>query len=385
MGRHRLSGLMIGLLAGLMAGTGALAETITPTSAEQQQIDALKQDEAWFIAHLKGPREVADGFMLDARLQYVLENVTRPSSTPQVQAALRAMYATPAGLAAVRAQLDRYWALRTKITPDMKRTQAINIPLKGQPDIKARLLIPNVPSDKPLPMLIYYHGGGFMFGSADGFERTAQLIANEGKTAVLIVDYRLAPESPYPAAWSDAEATYGWALKQGQAMGFDAKRIALGGDSAGATLAIAVALRAKKAGKRMPKALLLYYPGVDRVNGYPSMDQFGKGYGLDADNLQYLAKQVYPEGVQTTSEDTSAMQADLKGLPATFVVMVGFDPLKDGQKAFSDKLQASGATTTRFLYPTLIHGFLQTSAYVPDADKAATETAKAFGEAMRAK
>ena len=135
----------------------------------------------------------------------------------------------------------------------------------------------------------------------------------------------------------------------------------------------------------MPKALLLYYPGVDRVNGYPSMDQFGKGYGLDSEGLQYLAKQVYPDGVATTSDDTSPMQADLAGLPPTFVVTAGFDPLKDSQKAFVGKLEASGVKTTLMSYPTLIHGFLQTSAYVPDADKAATDTARAFGDFVRAK
>jgi acetyl esterase len=367
-----------GLVAVFMLWGHVQAEPITPTPAEQQQLDFMKQDEAWFIAHLKGPRETADGVALDARLQYVLENTTRPSSTPAVQTALREAYKTPQGRALIRAQLDRYWALRTKTTPEMKRAETIAIPVKDAPDLKARLLVPDVQSDKPLPLLIYYHGGGFMFGSIDGFEPTARLIANEAKVAVLLVDYRLAPENPYPAAWTDAEATYDWALKA-KKLGFDTKHIALGGDSAGATLAIAVALRAKT----KPAALMLYYPGVDLVNDYPSMTTFGKGYGLDADNLTYLAKQVYPDGVAKTSEDTSPMQADLKGLPPTFVISAGFDPLKDGQKAFADKLKAAGVATTTFHYPTLMHAFLQTSGYVPDADKAATETAHALGEALR--
>jgi acetyl esterase len=378
MAMGRFKALGVSLMAGLMLCGHADAAPITPTPAEQQQLDLLKQDEAWFIAHLKGPRETADGLALDARLQYVLENVTRPTSTPAVQASLRELYKTPAGLAAVRAQLDRYWALRTKFTPAMKRTEDIVISRSGQPDLKMRLMIPAVSTDKPLPLLIYYHGGGFMFGGLDGFEPTAQLIANEGRIAVLLVDYRLAPESPYPAAWQDAEAAYDWARVSANKR-FDPKRIALGGDSAGATLAIATALRAKKA----PAALVLYYPGVDRVNDYPSMTAFGKGYGLDADNLTYLAKQVYPEGAKTTPEDTSPMQASLKGLPPAFVITAGFDPLRDGQKAFADRLKASGVRTTTSHYPTLIHGFLQTSAYVPDADKAATETARALGDALR--
>lgn len=367
----------IAAVAALALATSVQAEPITPTPAEQSQLDALNQTEDWFIAHLKGPRESSGDDLLDARLQYVLENVTRPASAPPVQAYLRNSYKTPEGRAATRAALDRYWDLHTLATPEVATEDSM---IAGRDGVQIPIRTYRPASDKPLPVLVYYHGGGFMFGSIDGWDRTVRLIANEAHMIVVSVGYRLAPESPYPAAWNDAEDAYLWAVDQAKTLG--GSTVSVGGDSAGGTLAIAVALRAREGHKPMPAAMLLYYPGVDRVNDYPSIKAFGTGYGLDADNLKYLADQVYPAGVATTSEDTSPMQADLRDLPFAYIVTAGFDPLTDSQAAFSKALFAShnlpgGILETR---TSLIHGFLQTTAYVPDALDAAKTSARDFGK-----
>lgn len=360
----------------LLSGS-ATAAPITPTPAEQAQLDALHQSDDWFIGHLKGPREIADGVMLDARLQYVLENVTRPASTPAVQTYLRNSYKTPEGRLATRTALDRYWALRTQ-SAEVASVTDRSITGRGG-DIALRIYRPI--SDKPLPVLVYYHGGGFMFGSLDAFDPTLRRLSAQAGVIVVSVSYRLAPEAPYPAAWSDAEDAFLWTRANLKALG--ATSVSVGGDSAGATLAIAVALRAKAAHQPGPASLLLYYPGVDLVNDYPSMHAFGTGYGLDADNLKYLADQVYPTGIALPPEDTSPLQADLCGLPQALVVTAGFDPLKDGQKAFAQKLIAANPKSQLLSYPSLIHGFLQTTGYVPAALEAADRSAVAFGDMAR--
>ncbi|ESQ75936.1 alpha/beta hydrolase [Asticcacaulis sp. AC402] len=370
-------------IAALILATPALvtpvwAEPIVATPAEQAQIEALKQPEAWFLANLKGPREVSDGVALDARLQWVLENVTRPASTPAVQAYLRNSYATPQGRAATRTALDRYWALRTAPGPQMA-TEDRTVPGRDGTAIPIRIYRPDgLPTDAPV--IVYYHGGGFMFGGLDAFDPSLRMMAFESKAVVVSVGYRLAPEHPYPAAWNDAEDAYDWVLANRG--GLSGGRIGLAGDSAGGTLAIATALRAREAKKPMPDGLLLFYPGVDRVNDYPSMKDLGAGYGLDADNLKYLADQAYPASVATTAADTSPMQADLCGLPSVRVVSAGFDPLKDSQAAFAASFSAGAECkldATHIRYGTLIHAFLQTTAYVPDADAAARSEAAQFG------
>ncbi|EGF92961.1 alpha/beta hydrolase fold family protein [Asticcacaulis biprosthecium C19] len=366
--------------AALILASPVAAEPIVAIPAEQAQLDALKQPEDWFIAHLKGPREVSDRVALDARLQWVLENVTRPASVPAVQAYLRNTYATPEGRAATRTALDRYWALRTAPGPQMA-TEDRTVPGRDGNAIPIRIYRPDGVA-KDAPVIVYYHGGGFMFGSIEAFDPSVRMIAAEAKAIVVSVGYRLAPEHPYPAAWNDAEDAYDWVAANRLSGG----QIGLAGDSAGGTLAIATALRARDAKKPMAVGLLLFYPGVDRVNDYASMKTLGSGYGLDADNLKYLADQVYPEGVATTSADTSPMQADLCGLPAVRVVTAGFDPLKDSQAAFAAHLSAETKCkldASHVRYGTLIHAFLQTTLYVPDADAAARSEAAQFGRHLR--
>ncbi|MDC7695066.1 alpha/beta hydrolase [Asticcacaulis sp. DXS10W] len=361
--------------------TPLAAEPIVPTPAEAQAVAFMQQDEAWFVAHLKGPREVSEGHTLDPRLQYVLENVTRPAATPAVKAQMRAVYASEAGRTATRAALDRYWATRTAPVEGVLATDR-SIPTRGG-DLPLRIFVPAaLQGVKSAPVLVYYHGGGFMFGSLDAFDPSLRALARDLKMIVVAPGYRLAPEHPYPAAHQDAADAWAWVAAHAAEFGGDVKRLSLGGDSAGGTLALSVALKQKKAATP-PAGLLLYYPGVDRVNNYPSMTELGSGYGLDADNLEYLAAQVYPAGTTPPAEDASPMQADLKGLPATVIVTAGFDPLKDSQRAFADKLSGAGVTVKRLHYPSLIHAFLQTTAYVPAAQKAQTESATLFAQTRK--
>ncbi|MFT3997379.1 MAG: alpha/beta hydrolase [Asticcacaulis sp.] len=379
--KRLLTGL--GLGACLMT-TPVSAEPITPTPQEAQAVAFMQQDESWFISHLKGPREQSEGQLLDPRLQYVLENVTRPAATPQIKAQMRAIYATDAGRAATRTALNRYWATRTAVTEGVLSTDQTLKTRTG--DIPVRIFVPaGLQGVKKAPVLIYYHGGGFMFGGIDAFDPSLRALAQATQTIVVAPGYRLAPENPYPAAFDDAEDAWLWTRKNTTSFGGDPDRIALGGDSAGGTLALSVSLRQLHKKAKAPAALLLYYPGVDRVNAYPSNKELATGYGLDADNLDYLAAQVYPEGVKTTSEDTSPMQADVKGLPPVIMVSAGFDPLKDSQRAFADKLEASGVKVTRRHYPTLIHAFLQTTAYVPAARDAVGETGPLLKQALTKK
>lgn len=343
---------------------------------------ALQQDEAWFIARLKGPRERSEGHLLDARLQYVLETVTRPQSVPQAKAAARAFHSTQAGRDTTRGALERYWASHTAPTEGVSTTDETLKTRDGE--IPVRIFTPDsLKGQTGVPVLVYYHGGGFMFGSLDGFDPAIRAIAKAANVIVVAPGYRLAPEHPYPAAHNDAEDAWLWTQANAARFGGDPARIGVGGDSAGATLALSVALRQIRKPAEVPSGLLLYYAGVDREGHYPSQDEFASGYGLDADNLGYLAGLVYPEGVATTREDTSPLQADLCGLPRAVIATAGFDPLRDSNRAFAAKLEATGVRVETRHYPGLIHGFLQTSAYVPDAKTATDETARLFGAQLR--
>lgn len=361
------------------------AAPIVPTPQEAQAVAFMQQSEDWFIAHLKGPREVSEGQMLDPRLQFVLENVTRPAATPEIKAQMRAVYGSEAGRAATRTALDRYWATRTAPTEGVLSTDQTLKTRDGE--IAVRIFVPaELQGAKKAPVLIYYHGGGFMFGGIDAFDPSLRAMARAAQVIIVAPAYRLAPEHPYPAAHNDAEDTWLWVRQNAAAFGGDPERIALGGDSAGGTLALSVSLRQLKVQKPLPAALLLYYPGVDRVNVYPSNKELATGYGLDADNLEYLAAQVYPAtGPATTSEDTSPMQAELKGLPPVIIASAGFDPLKDSQRAFADRLEVAKVKVTRRHYPSLIHAYLQTTAYVPAARDGTHEPAVLLGDTLRAR
>jgi acetyl esterase len=377
-GRHLSS-----LLCLLLLATGvAYAASPEPTERDLAQLKQLQQPNSWFESNLKGPPEVVDGRKLHPKFQWFLENHGRNPGPRQEQ--LKRWSNDAEYRAQVRTGVDRNWAYRTKITEEMASTEDRTIESGGE-QLALRIYVPRIDEKKKLPVLVYFHGGGWLFGSLDGADRAVRLIANEAKVIVVSANYRLAPEHKLPAPQDDALNVVRWVRKNAASFGADPAQLGVGGDSAGGEMALSVALRLRAAKQKLPSALLLYYPVTDMVRmDWHSFESFGSGYTLDRDFMRLMSMNVFKDPRDAESPDLSPLRAkNLKGLPPTILVSAGFDLLHDQQEAMVERLRADGVKTVWKDYPSVIHGFMQYSGVIDDAETACVETARLFGAAVR--
>lgn len=219
-------------------------------------------------------------------------------------------------------------------------------------DLAARVYRPE--GVGPRPTLVYLHGGGFVIGDLDTHDQTCRRICRDADAVVLSVDYRLAPEHPFPAGVEDAVSAAAWAAAHLDELG-GSDRLAVGGDSAGGNLAALVA-------QAMPERLvgqILLYPSVDPIADYPSRGENGMGYFLDNPTMEWFAGH-YLAGVDLDATDPRLvpMLGSVAGGPPAVVVTAEFDPLRDEGEAYADKLAAAGVPVDRVRYDGLIHGFV---------------------------
>lgn len=213
----------------------------------------------------------------------------------------------------------------------------------------------------PNPLLIYLHGGGFMLGDLDATDGVCRAFVNEADCAVLSVDYRLAPEDPFPAGLLDCYAAAEWAVEYGDAVNVDPERIAVGGASAGGNLAASVSLLSRDRGGPELAHQLLIYPGVRAPVQEPfdSFHENAEGYLLERDAMEYFRENYLRFPTDARNEYAWPMLAsDLSGLPRATVVTAGFDPLRDEGQAYADRLGEDGVDVTHREYETTIHGFV---------------------------
>lgn len=235
-----------------------------------------------------------------------------------------------------------------------------------------------------LPGLVFFHGGGFVLGDLDSHDGLCRTIANDSGCRVVSVDYRLAPEHPFPAAVEDCFAAAQWVAANAAELGIDAGRLAVGGDSAGGNLAAVVAVLARDAGGPKLSFQLLIYP-VTQLGGpdTPSMKENAKGYFLEKASMEWFTRLYCPEPAHRNDARLSPLLTrNLAGLPPAYVVTAGFDPLRDEGKAYADRLDAAGVAVTYVNYPGMIHGFLSFRALVPKAREATAAAAAAVHAAL---
>ncbi|MEI5680801.1 alpha/beta hydrolase [Mesorhizobium sp. CCNWLW179-1] len=212
----------------------------------------------------------------------------------------------------------------------------------------------------PEPVVIYFHGGGFTIGSLDSFDRICRRIASVSGCAVLSVDYRLAPEAPYPAATDDAWTVTQWVAADGSRWGLDTDRIALAGDSAGATLVASTTHRSRITGGPWIRHQTLIYPAVDLTTRlYPSKVENAEGYRLTMSAIEWFYSHYLPDRSRAGEADASPLLADsFAGLPPATVLTAEFDPLRDEGDAYATSLAAAGVPVEHIRIDGMIHGFL---------------------------
>lgn len=246
---------------------------------------------------------------------------------------------------------------------NVQTTRDIKIPGNGV-TIPARVYWPTgYDKAKPAPpVIVYFHGGGFVTGSVGLFDSLTRSIANSAGAIVVSVDYRLAPDHPWPAGPDDAYAATVWAAQNAAALGGDPARIVVGGDSAGGNLAAVVALRARDNNGPALAGQLLYYPVVDlTATRYPSQAKFENGYGLSSDagtgfQNAYLGQLTMQQRADPYVSPIKA--ASLQGLPPVLLVTGGFDPLTDSAGDYAARLRQAGVAVEHRNYSDIIHGFM---------------------------
>lgn len=221
---------------------------------------------------------------------------------------------------------------------------------------------------RPLPVMLYFHGGGYTVGSLDSHDGLCRTLADACGCAVLAVGYRLAPEHPFPAAPDDARAAWGWLQAHGTELGLDLARVAVAGDSAGATLASVLAAQLAAEGGPAPCAQLLFYPAVDAQGGSESRELFADGYLLENATLDWFYRHYAPEDSQWRDWRCSPLYAGerLQGSAAALLLIAELDPLVDEGLAYAKALQDQGVDVEMTLCKGLTHDFLRMSGLLPD-------------------
>lgn len=227
------------------------------------------------------------------------------------------------------------------------------------------------------PLLVFFHGGGFVFGDLDTHDAPCRVLCRHGGIHVLAVDYRLAPENPFPAPVEDALAALRWAQEHAAELGADPARVGIGGDSAGANLSAAIAHLAIHDGGAPPACQVLIYPAVDRTRPYKSIELFGEGFFLTSASIAWFHRQYSGKaGVGDRDPRLGPLHAESHaGLAPALVVTAGFDPLRDEGEAYAAALLAAGTPTVLRRFDSLIHGFINMVGVSPACRDAVVEIA----------
>jgi acetyl esterase len=208
------------------------------------------------------------------------------------------------------------------------------------------------------PVIVYYHGGGWVVGDLDTADGTCRMLALHSGCIVVSVDYRLAPEHPFPAPLDDAVAAFHWALDHSEQLGRIRDAVAVMGESAGANLAASVCLSVRGAGPT-PLAQSLVYPATDLRMGHPSVETFAEGFLLEKQDMQWFVQHYLPDAGHLTHPLASPLLADdLSGLPPACVFTAGFDPLRDEGAAYARRLSDAGVDVRYRCFDDQVHGFL---------------------------
>jgi len=235
-----------------------------------------------------------------------------------------------------------------------------------------------------LPVLVYYHGGGWTIGDLDTHDVLCRQLANGSGCAIVSVDYRMGPEDRFPAAVDDCLAATYWVRRHAESLGVDCARLGIGGDSAGGNLAAVVAIAARDAGDLPIAFQLLIYPATDQRRGHASHVTNGKGYVLETDTITYYHDNYIANPAHDLDWRASPLLcSNLSALPPALVLTAGFDPLRDEGLDYADALVAAGNRATYVCFERQIHGFITMGKLIDEANTAVALCAAEIARALR--
>ncbi|MFO7925074.1 MAG: alpha/beta hydrolase [Halobacteriota archaeon] len=312
------------------------------------------------------PRDDGLDPQADALLDQLDSGISPPSSTLSVESG--------------RELLDE---LFTVADPEPVE-EVIDIAIQGpNGPIPLRIYAPET-GGGPDPMLAFIHGGGWVRGSLDAYDGLCRRLANRAETIVVSIDYRLAPEHPFPIGFEDSYAATKWAATHAADLGGDPERVAVGGDSAGGNHAAAIALAARdRDGPNLAHQLLIY-PAVNppSLQWFDSYDENGTGYFLEMDSVEWYYDQ-YRSPADVGNHYAFPLRArDLSGLPSATVMTAGYDPLRDEGEAYAERLSEADVETNRLHYESQIHAFVSLYEHFDEGQAAIDDAAEALREAL---
>ena len=281
---------------------------------------------------------------VDPQLRKVLKLVNSPAFTPSYQLSPQA----------ARAQVGEMF--RVPVAVELAEVRDLSAETEAGP-LACRLYHPD--PARRLPLLVYYHGGGWVLGSLEEVHGQVMAFAARSGCAILSVNYRLAPEHPFPAAIDDCYSALLWAAESADALGIDATRLGVGGDSAGGNLAAAATILARDRDGPPLAHQLLIYPVTDADLDRDSMHRFGENLLLWREDMVWFWNHYCPDPAVRRDPRAAPLQvADAAGLPPAYVLLAELDPLCDEGQAYAERLQAAGVATTCRVVTGAIHGFL---------------------------
>ncbi|HSW37869.1 MAG TPA: alpha/beta hydrolase, partial [Acidobacteriota bacterium] len=247
--------------------------------------------------------------------------------------------------------------------------------------IPARIYEPS--GTRPFPVIIYFHGGGWVLGDIEGSDGFCRNLADASGCIVVSVGYRLAPEHPFPAAVDDSYYATRWVAGNSASFGGDPARIAVCGDSAGGNLAAVVALIARDHGEPAIRFQLLVYPVTDAACDTMSFSENAEGYFLTRDAMRWFWKQYVPDEAERFNPYASPLRAaNLANLPEALVITAEYDPLRDEGENYAERMRADGTVVTLTRYDGMIHGFFAMGTFLDKGKAAFRQAAEALHAAL---
>lgn len=254
--------------------------------------------------------------------------------------------------------------------PSACDTMGKDIPVEGG-SIHARIYTPKN-GNGPFPMIVYYHGGGWVIADLNTYDPSAKALAEQAGAVVVSVHYRQGPEHQFPTAHNDAFAAYRWALQNASSLKADPKRVAVAGESAGGNLACNVSMMAREKGITMPVHQLLVYPVASNDMNSDSYQKYANAKPLNKAMMEWFAKNYLGDRSKAGDPRIALVNANLKGLPPTTIVGAEIDPLQTEGKILADKLKEAGVAVNYKLYDGVTHEFFGMASVLEGAKEAQT-------------